>query len=216
MRNHFRFSVAQVKTERRTYRQSARAAATQETRERILQATRAALLARWFDEVTLNDIAAGAGVSVQTVVNHFGGKAGLLDGVVDRFSSEIEEVRYRAEPGDVAGAVDALLTDYEETGDAIWRTLALEQRFPALGPFLAAGRAGHRRWVEQTFAPALDGLDDEAFERRVALLVAATDVYTWKLLRRDMGMSREAVAAAMRELLTSLTRSPTPTQGRSR
>jgi AcrR family transcriptional regulator len=203
-----------MKTERRTYRQSARAAATAETRERILVATRDALLERWFDEVTLADVAAAAGVSVQTLVNHFGGKAGLLDGVVERFSSEIEEVRYRARPGDVAGAVDAILDDYEETGDAIWRTLALEERFPALGPFLASGRAGHRAWVEQTFAPALGGLAQAERERRVALLIAATDVYTWKLMRRDMGMSRADVAHAMREVLEALTQ--TTTQGRSR
>ena len=188
----------------------------QDTRERILQATRAALIARWFDEVTLGDIAAAAGVSVQTVVNHFGGKEGLIGGIVERFSGEIEEVRYRAAPGDVAAAVDALLTDYEETGDAIWRTLALEERYPALRTLLATGRAGHRRWVEQTFAPALDELSGAAYEQRVALIVAATDLYTWKLLRRDMGMSPEAVAAAMRELLDGLTRSTTPRQGRSR
>lgn len=205
-----------MKKERRTYRQSARAAATQETRERILQATRDALLARWFDEVTLADVAGAAGVSVQTLVNHFGSKEGLLDGLVERFSSDIEDTRSIARPGDVRAAVAALLTDYEETGDAIWRTLALEERYPPLAHLLATGRAGHRAWVEDTFAPTLEVLDGPEREQRVTLLVAATDVYTWKLMRRDMGMSRDAVSAALRELLTNLTRSPTPTQGRSR
>ena len=205
-----------MKVERRPYRQNARAAATQETRERILQTMREAFLTRWIDEVTLAEVAASAGVTVQTVVNHFGGKEGLIDGVVERFGQEVEAVRYRAEPGDVAGAVDALLDDYEETGDAIWRILALEDRYAALGSLLATGRAGHRGWIEHTFAGTLAALPAPAREQRVALLVAATDLYTWKLMRRDMGMSRDAVAAAMRELLQSLTRSPTPTQGRSR
>lgn len=204
-----------MKMERRTYRQSARAAATQETRERILRATRAEFLVRWFDEVTLADIAASAGVSVQTVVNHFGGKEGLIDAMVARFSGDVEAVRYRAAPGDVAAAVDAILDDYEETGDAIWRALALEQRYPALRHLLATGRAAHRAWVEQTFAPTLAGLDDEERARRVVLLVTATDVYTWKLMRRDMAMSRDAVAGAMREVLEALTH-PITTQGRSR
>lgn len=204
-----------MKAGRRTYRQSARAAATQETRERILQAARAEFLTRWFDEVTLADIAASAGVSVQTVVNHVGGKEGLIDAMVDRFRGDIEAVRYRAAPGDVAAAVDALLDDYEETGDAIWRALALEQRYPALGHLLATGRAAHRAWVEQTFAPTLGDLGDDERTRRVVLLVAATDVYTWKLMRRDMAMSRAAVASAMREALEILTH-PITTQGRSR
>jgi hypothetical protein len=77
--------------------------------------------------------------------------------------------------------------------------LAQEERIPALRPLAARGRAEHREWVARMFAPG-DRLD---------VAVVATDVYTWKLLRRDRGLSRRATAAAMRALLSAaLPRSP--------
>ena len=37
-----------------------------------------------------------------------------------------------------------------------------------------------------------------------ALRLAATDLYLWKLWRRDLGLSRPAAERAMRDLLTSV------------
>jgi hypothetical protein len=41
-------------------------------------------------------------------------------------------------------------------------------------------------------------------QRRLAQLVAVTDVYTWKLLRRDKEMSRDQTNLAIRELVEAL------------
>ncbi len=35
-------------------------------------------------------------------------------------------------------------------------------------------------------------------------LIVATDVYTWKLLRRDQGLSREQTAAAIRHMVQAI------------
>jgi hypothetical protein len=114
--------------------------------------------------------------------------------VQERFARDIESRRFTPAPGDVEGAIDVLLEDYEITGDALIRLLALEEKVPAVQPLLKLGRAGHRRWVETMFeAPKL-----------VPELVVATDVYTWKLLRRDQGLSRNETAAAMRRMVEAL------------
>ena len=57
---------------------STRAAAAEVTRERILAAASEAFMRGWYDDVTLRDIAADAGVALQTLVNHFGGKETLF------------------------------------------------------------------------------------------------------------------------------------------
>lgn len=171
----------------------ARAEATAATRERILDAATAQFLERWYDEVTLAGIAAEAGVTQQTVINHFGSKEDLLTAVVERLGPE----RHRRDKKDpVAGVV----ADYEVGGDAVIRMLAVEERVPALGPFLDVGRASHRAWVEEAFADRLPR-PKASREPAVAALVAATDVYTWKLLRRDVGLSRAATVKAMRRLV---------------
>jgi hypothetical protein len=87
------------------------------------------------------------------------------------------------------GAVAALVDDYEVTGDPTIRTLAIEDRVSAVRPALKRGRAYHRAWVQRTFPAALDGLDRAERRRRVAQLVVATDVFTWRLLRRDQRLS---------------------------
>ena len=100
----------------------------------------------------------------------------------------------RNRAGDVTGAVEAVVDDYETTGDAVVRLLALEERMPSLQPLLARGRKGHRDWVEAMFrAP---GLTPE--------LVVATDVYTWKLLRRDQGLSRDETVASILKIVEAL------------
>jgi len=176
------------------YNMELRAAAAEATRERILGAAQEAFLERWYDEVTLADVAKRAGVSGQTVLNHFGGKEQLAAAAHERVGEELQARRYTPEPGDVPAAIDALVDDYEITGDAVVRLLALEEKVPSLLPLLASGRQGHRRWVEDMFgAPKL-----------VAELTVATDVYAWKLLRRDQGLTRDETAAAMLRIVEAL------------
>ena len=171
---------------------TARAEATAATRDAILDAATDQFLDRWFDEVTLAGVAEQAGVSTQTVVNHFGSKEGLLEATVARIGPERAR---RSADGDPVARVVA---DYEHGGDATIRMLALEERVPGLAAFLAAGRAGHRAWVQEAFADRLPAGGPRRASRPIAVHVAATDIYVWKLLRRDMGLSRRQTIEAMR------------------
>ena len=69
---------------------------------------------------------------------------------------------------------------------------------------LDRGRDFHHEWVAQTFAPQIERVASAAKRRRLAQLVAITDVYVWKLLRRDMRLSRQQVQAAIIELIEAL------------
>ena len=178
----------------RTYNMDARRAAAEATRERILDAAAASFVSGWFDEVTIQSVATDAGVSGQTVLNHFGDKESLFAAASERLGEQIFSRRYVAAPGDVDAAVDALANDYELTGDGVIRHLAVEERVPSIKPLLDRGRAGHRQWVEEMF-----GRPDLVLE-----LIVATDVYAWKLLRRDQGLSREATADSIRRTVKAL------------
>ena len=187
---------------------STRAAAFELTRERILQAACAAFMRGWYDDVTLRDIAADAGVALQTVVNHFGNKDALFGAAAERISDAISTLRWTVAVGDLEGAATTLVEDYEQTGDFTLRTLAIEERAPVVQPLIARGRRGHQEWVEHVFAAALAGLRGVDRKRRVAQLVVATDVFTWKLLRRDKGLSRDQTITAIRELVEAMHTQP--------
>jgi len=70
-------------TERRTYTLRKRARAAEDTRQRIIAAAQALFAEAGYPNVSLDDIAARAGVSRQTIYVQFGAKNGVLRAVVE-------------------------------------------------------------------------------------------------------------------------------------
>jgi AcrR family transcriptional regulator len=188
----------------RPYRMGARADATAETRRRILDATVRSLGERLYDEVSLADVAGEAGVTVQTVLRHFGSKEGLTEAAAAREVEQVRAARWSPPPGDVDAALRALATHYEAWGDRVLRLLAQEERVPAIRRLTDAGRVLHHEWVDHVFGPRLAQARGAARARLRARLIAGTDVYVWKILRRDLGMDPKAAELAMRELVAAL------------
>jgi AcrR family transcriptional regulator len=182
---------------KRPYRQTARAAATESLRRRVVTAFHDLLLSRWIDEITLDEVAASVGTTRQTVIRLFGGKDGLLEAVINLVRAEA--VPRISMPGDVSGraALKTLIAHYEAVGDMVVRFLAQEERHSVLGPLLAQGRCEHRAWVAERFGSTQNGLKKLDRERQITRLIVATDIYTWKLLRRDFGKSQDEVLLLM-------------------
>jgi AcrR family transcriptional regulator len=174
--------------EPRPYVMSARADSAVETRRRVLGAAVDQAWKRRVSEVRLEDVATEAEVTVQTVLRLFGTRAKLLDAALEAMRDRILEQRGSAAPGNIAGTITALFDHYEDMGDFVIRNLAEEDAHPELVDWLERGRKAHRQSMERQFAPQLSGLPDR--EIRLDCLVVACDVYTWKLLRRDMGRTR--------------------------
>jgi AcrR family transcriptional regulator len=188
----------------RDYRMTARADAVETTRQRILDAAFRLFGERDFGDVPLTDIAESAGTTVQTVLRHFDSKTGVLDALIERESADVMADRDRIAIGDVDGVIDYLARHYGADGDGVLRLLAAESRSELAAKAVARGRALHRQWVARTFAPWLERLEPRPRRRRVELLVAATDVYTWKILCRDGGLDDTEYRLALRELIRSI------------
>lgn len=185
----------------RAYRMTARAQAVEETRERVLDAVLALHERHLSSDISLADVAAVAGVSVQTVLRHFGSREGLIDAAVERATADVEAER-RCDPGDVAGAVRTVVDHYERRGDGVLLLLAQEGSEAFAANVTSTGRSLHRRWVEECFEPLLPRGTGRV--TAVDLLVVATDVYTWKLLRRDRGLSVHSTRTRMETLVRAV------------
>ena len=190
---------------------AARAEAAERTGREILAATVALWRERPMEEITLAAIAERAGVSARTVIRRFGSRAGVIAACIEADAAGIVADRGQAPAGDVDGALAVLLAHYERDGDAVLRTLPLEETVPEARAIVQAGRAGHREWCARVFAPHLPSPGEAEHGVRLDAFVAATDLYAWKLLRRDLGRSADETARAIRALvdgLVSLSRSP--------
>ena len=188
----------------RPYRMAARAEAAAATAERILDAAVDMFTERPYEDVSLDLIAAESGVTKRTLLRRFESKEALFGVAMQRAVGEMVAHRDAAPVGDVPGAVANVVGQYERWGTNRLRLLAQEDRIPVVAEWVQGGRAYHWDWVARVFAPQLAGLRGAARKRRVAALVALTDVYTWKLLRRDLGLTRADTERTLIDLIDKL------------
>jgi len=192
---------ASITNMKRRYTMSARADAVQQTGERILAAAFDRFKLALFDEVTLDQIAADAGVTVQTVIRRFGSKEGIVAALTQIREAEVTAQRGDTPVGDLGGAVANLVEHYEAEGDLMMHLLRQENRVPAFAEVAVRGRGIHAQWCARVFAPWLDARSGVARQRLGAQLVAICDLYTWYLLRRQQGLSQRQTKLALLELL---------------
>jgi AcrR family transcriptional regulator len=193
---------------KRPYRMKARARGAEATRKKILDVVEVAFEELFYDEITLSEVARRAGVSVQTVLRHFETREGLFVASYLHTGEKMGADRGPLPTGDPEKIVGDLVDHYERFGDRILWLLAQEEREQILKHLADAGRLYHLQWCRQAFAAALDGLRGKPLERRVAQFVTATDIYVWKLLRRDRGLSKQQTKLAMQELIEPLMKAP--------
>jgi AcrR family transcriptional regulator len=200
---------------RQTYTMVARAEGVATTRERIVQAALKLALQQAYEDITLVAIAQAAGVSHQTVLNHFESKERVAAAAAEVLGRETEAVRDKATPGDTRGAIAILVGEYERIGDANARWAMSSERLGSLAPLLDAARAGHQAWLQRMFSASLPQAP-AARHRAIHALHAATDVYTWKLLRRDLRLTRADVERIMVNLVNGILKRETAPSRRPR
>jgi AcrR family transcriptional regulator len=192
----------------RAYDMRARAQQTEQTRQRILEATAAVASEKPLLAVGLPDIAQRAGVSVQTVLRQFGSRDGVFDATQQHVISEVI-AELDAPPADLDAIMEALMAHYELRGDDVLMFLGQERWEPRAAEITDEGRRMHLTWVQKVFGPLLPNDVDER-NAAIDLLMVATDVYTWKILRRDRGLSIEDTARRMRRMIAHLDEHPPP------
>lgn len=177
-----------------------RAESAAATRARILDAATAAMRDRFRPNIRLDEIAATADVSVQTVLRIFGSRTALLDAVMEAAMTDVAAEFDNVIPGDVDSVVQCYFNHYETVGDLVIRNI-VEETDPDLHAFVERGRSAHRAGVEEFFADRLATQTGAQRRRTVDALVCCLDVYVWKLLRRDFGRSRREAEQTVRRLV---------------
>jgi AcrR family transcriptional regulator len=203
-----------VEGQRRAYRMVARAEATEATGRRIVDAAATLFSAMPYEHVSLDAIAQQAATTVQTIIRRFHSKDELLAEVITRRRAAIHSERHRVKPGDVARALAVLFDEYERWGDEILLFLVQEGRNPLITQAVEAGRRFHQQWVRDIFSPALPGSSPVGRRRALHQITAATDLYVWKVLRRDLGLDERDARATVAGLVEAvITRTGGPRSG---
>jgi AcrR family transcriptional regulator len=192
---------------KRQYEMRARGEAKAATREAVLNAAIETFTAERSFSVTLGPVAQRAGVTVKTILRHFGSREALIEAAWSRAFRDAVAER-SALPDDRDASLAALIAHYERRGPMVLGVLAEEDEDPRALRMCDAGRVAHRAWVEEVFGASLPAEREDRC-RLIDALVVATDVYAWKLLRLDRGLSADDVHDRMQLLTGSILASAT-------
>lgn len=187
----------------RKYEMTTRADAAELTAERIVDAMLARLRTTPYERIRLDDIAADAGVTTQTVIRRFGNKPQLMNATVMRELGRIAAKRDAAAKATPAETIRALVEHYEEYGLLILKTYSEAPLVEGLPEIVARGRAYHVGWCQRAFFGDTEPSSDLEARRR-AQVVALCDATTWRVLRFDGALSPAATEQAIAELLLPL------------
>lgn len=152
-------------------------------------------------ELSIEDLAERAGVSVRSVYNHFPTARDLVAGMYERGTELMAPLLEGLPTAEVDFEVrvvewtQIMAEVLERIAGMRWRALQAESRYPDLQPELAALRELHRVNVHETF-PELDEPAQHA-------VVALTDSLGWRALRRHQGLSTEEAREAIADTIRS-------------
>ncbi|MEL7179608.1 MAG: TetR/AcrR family transcriptional regulator [Pseudomonadota bacterium] len=195
-----------MNTKARKYDSTNRKAQAEARRQEILKCAARVIGNAQADEFRLEDVAKEAGVSVQTILRAFGSKDGLTIATLESVGPD--GVNFTAfaniEIEDLEDFVRTVFSTYDKIGDLVMRALAEEHRSPVFQGALDVGRSYHVEWVSEVFAPYLARRSPAEREFLFHALMTATDIYIWKILRRDQALSFNETVAIVVFTLKSL------------
>jgi AcrR family transcriptional regulator len=191
--------------------QDGRVARRLDNRERILQALYA-LVRSGRSHPTLREVAANAGVTPRTLLNHFPDMGALVIAAAARWRlfAEARLAEVSADPDPEVRVRDFFrraASFFDGFAAVRWSTLTFPGQIPGFDPRQAKGFT--LGLVERRVAELLTGFGIEIErdpELRQALLVMI-DPLAWRLLRVQQGLSRADAAASMSRGVIALARS---------
>jgi|GEM_PF-1331793 len=186
------------------YDNSKRLIDAENTKIKIIKAYGSLWSSHSIKNITLEMVAKEAGVSTKTILRKFESKNGLTNESLVYLAGEIESERTITKVGDVNEILKALLLNYEKMGEAAIRTINLEPELEVARQIGAKGRALHRDWCIQMFAPYLPNEQSADYEIQLTSFIAATEIYLWKLMRKDLKLSKEQTFSIFKNLVEGL------------
>ena len=193
-----------MNNKKHTYDNSKRLIDAENTKIEIIKAFGTLWSSYSIKDITLEMVAKEAGVTTKTILRKFESKGGLTNESLSYLAAEIESERTLTRVGGIDDVLKALLSNYEKMGEAAIRTINLESELEIARQIGAKGRAVHRDWCKRMFASYLPDVRSIDYEIQLTSFIAATEIYLWKLMRKDLKLSKQTTFLIFKNLVEGL------------
>lgn len=124
----------------RKYAMTNRSKAAEQTAQDIIRVLGELWMEYSLHEITLELIAERSGVTTRTILRKYGSKEGIFAAAMKKDPAGIQSIKSQAIPGNIKSIASVLMQEYELTGMASVRTLAIEHDMPFAAKILRKGR----------------------------------------------------------------------------
>jgi len=180
-----------------------RARQAAETRREILEAARRLFVERGYAATSVADVAAAAGVAIQTIYASVGSKRALLGSLADHLDAEsgvpeaLRAIRGATDAREVIRHGVGITRRFNEGGGDILRALASAAAVePEMAALLAEGQRRHRagtRSAVELIASRWGLRDPMTTDRGAAIFATITSIASWQGLHDDHGWSFDEI-----------------------
>ncbi len=174
------------------------------TRQRIFLAIRELLREGWLDSLTTQNIAARAGVSVQSLYRHFDSRDNLIASALDAL--QLVDAPFPAPPQQLslADILSSLNAYYEMHGPAMLKLKCQASRQAQLSLQWRQFQEQHRAWVQTNFQVFLEALYPLRRQELEDQLICLTSVEFWGVYHLDLGRSQVELLEGWQRILRAL------------
>lgn len=191
---------------RRGYHSDVRAAQKDRTRHRILDALATRMAQGTFDSLSMEQIAAAAGVGPATLYRYFPNREALLDGVSSHFNHVMGDIPYPGSPEEVVQVVEQAFPAFDHN-PALVKAFFISQ----LGRSARSrGRARRIQAIGNALQEVTSGLDEPLRTEVIAVIAHLSSLQTWLTMTEEFGLTGaqvgQAVVWAIQTLLADVRR----------
>jgi len=177
----------------RNYHSDVRAAKKEETRQHILDALVAKMLQGNFNLVSMEEIAAAAGIGVATLYRHFPNREALSDGLSNEFNRRVGGTTYPTTPDEIATYIQRDFAAFDKHPGLVQAFFLTEVGQNAR----SRGRSRRIHAIQASLSEVTGTLDESKRKQVTAVIAYLASLQSWMTMTTEFALSGAEVGQAV-------------------
>lgn len=177
------------------------------TRQRLTSAVRAMMRDFWLEDLSIQQIATQAAVSVPSIYRHFGSREALISAALEESMLVSQSFPEAPQQLSLSSILDPLANYYEQNGVLLLKIKYQQERHAGMSAQWRAIQKQHQQWIWDHFHMYLYALSSQRQASLEHELVSLTAVDFWAGFRWEQNLSQVELSESWQRILRALLQS---------